>query len=772
MKRYIPLLALLLASLLYPQSKMDINNLVEYGGLLYAPNDNKPYTGSVFSIYENGIEELNGKFRNGLKNGKWTWWNETGYKDSSVIYKNGLKNGHYTIWYDEKIKLVSGRYTNELKEGKWQYWDSSGNLDSLVNYKNGIKHGRWQSFHENGNKKAEGKFAQGYKVGEWQFWEENGRIDITYLLEEAKDIIKDYNFLDYSNKIQKKHEIVGRPSGPERSYSKQQEEDYEYYLKAMLKENRNSSRSVDKKELMESAFSTLERASIINPENPEVWFLLGEVFDELLSLETGDFIDHMLNPNLALTEKSSSYFIKVLELDPYFDISVFDDLGFFVIVDHYSKIIADWCMLAHAYKYQGKADSALYAYKRGYATGGFAAPLMEYGKNMLRTCEQNGVIFTNGDNDTFPLWYLQDVEGFRPDVSVVNLSLLNTDWYIKEMRNSRIKENRFIKISDDDIRNITSGLTRWKTREVTFPINSDQQITWNVKPTFAKQALKVQDMMIMQIINDANWTSPIYFAVTVSSGNRIGLEEYLEMEGLAFRLRPYKTKGINADRMEINLDDYTFATIYNPISQDIRYTRLLQNYRSAYMQLAVHHFMDFQKLQSVNNNEAADIKRAKVEEVLDEMSKNLPESIIYMPNRDLYYQVGRLYYGVGNKKKFQTVLDDLVKRSDNTVRHRVEYAQSYLELENYDASLSILKELYSGYNSIEAKILSGGREQKKVDKKVWNQYRNNYPDIVSHLTINYRKLEMDDAAKDLLTTWLERNPKDKEARKLLEELNK
>ncbi len=72
MKRYILLLALLLASLLCPQSKMDINNLVEYGGLLYAPNDNKPYTGSVFSIYENGIEELNGKFRNGLKNGKWT----------------------------------------------------------------------------------------------------------------------------------------------------------------------------------------------------------------------------------------------------------------------------------------------------------------------------------------------------------------------------------------------------------------------------------------------------------------------------------------------------------------------------------------------------------------------------------------------------------------------------------------------------------------------------------------------------------------------------
>ena len=70
-----------------------------------------------------------------------------------------------------------------------------------------------------------------------------------------------------------------------------------------------------------------------------------------------------------------------------------------------------------------------------------------------------------------------------------------------------------------------------------------------------------------------------------------------------------------------------------------------------------------------------------------------------------------------NNQKFKEVLDELVARQDNTVRHRVEYAQSYLELENYDTSLSILKELYSGYNSIEAKILSVGREQKKVDKK-------------------------------------------------------
>jgi len=605
---------------------MDINNLIDKGGLLYAPNKEKPFSGSVYDLYDSGQKKLNGRYRNGVRNGKWTWWNAAGYKDSTVTYKNGFQ------------------------------------------------HGKFHAFHENGNKKTEGKFDQGYKIGEWQFWDENGFVlEIYPYLQKAKDIIKDYTFLyGLVANVQRIDEIVGPPEGAERSYSQQQEKDYQYYLKTKLRDNKNSSfgyfGSVDKKEMMESAFATLEKASILNPNNPEVWFLMGEVFDELLSLETGGFIKHFLDPNLTLTEKSSSYFIKVLELDPYFDISVFDDLGHFVLVDHYSKIIADWGMLAHAYKYQGKADSALYAYKRGYATGGYSPPLLEYGKNMLRTCEQNGIIFTNGDNDTFPLWYLQDVEGFRPDVSVVNLSLLNTDWYIKEMRDSRTEENRFIKISDNDIKKLTSGLTRWKTRDVTFPLNTEDQITWTVKPTYANVALKINDLMIMQIINDANWTSPIYFAVTVSSGNRIGLEEYLEMEGLAYRLRPYKTKGINANRMERNLEDYTFSTIYNPISQDSRYTRLLQNYRSAYMQLAVHHYMVYQNMKELKNNEATDSARGKVEEILDKMSENVPEDIIYMTSRDLYYSLGRLYFAVGNNDRCMEILLDLLDRNPDDIQ--------------------------------------------------------------------------------------------------------
>ena len=439
----------------------------------------------------------------------------------------------------------------------------------------------------------------------------------------------------------------------------------------------------------------------------------------------------------------------------------------------------------------------------------------DYSYNLLQSCEPNAVLFTNGDNDTFPLWYLQEVEGIRKDVTVANLSLLNTPWYIRQLREIREYETerfipqgksnlQIIKLSDRQIRDLTRGLTPWQKREVTLPVDTKEKITWSVKPTYAGQALKIQDMMIMQIINDSKWASPIYFAVTVSPSNRLGLESYLEMDGLAYRLRPYKTKGINPENMSKHLitdygqeewskpynssewrddegrvwfKDYDPRYLFRHLGNDEVYyneqvIRLLQNYRSAYMQLAVHYFMDFQKLpKDQKEAEKGKLLKAKVMLILDEMNENIPDNTIRMDSKELYYQMGRLYYGVGQGDKLRDVLDNLLLREDISIKDRLDYGQSYLvELDEPEIAKNIYESLYNSFNNTERIVQTRGIESAGLSSKSWRQWQNNYSNIVSHLVIAYQKLEMNTEAETVLTGWLERNPSDRQAKKLLDEL--
>ena len=447
-------------------------------------------------------------------------------------------------------------------------------------------------------------------------------------------------------------------------------------------------------------------------------------------------------------------------------------------------------------------------------SGNYVAWDMSY--NMLQSCEPHGIIFTNGDNDTFPLWYLQEVEGMRKDVTVANLSLLNTPWYIRQLRDSRPKGEGFINLTDDQILGLTSGLTPWKTQKIQIAVEGDPQnvdgyIEWVLKPTFANQALKVQDMMILRIINDAKWKYPIYFAVTVSPTNKIGLDKYLDMEGLTFRLQSHKVDAINPGKMQdylmTELGDSTWSTNFSQSSllqvdsgqnksfwskdyqpgylfrnlgnENVHYNpqiiRLLQNYRSAYMQLAVHYFFDYQRLNRKEDADPEEVEmlRLRVKETLDQMEKNLPERTIAIESKDLYFQIGQIYSEIGEKVRLRHILDNLESRRNLSVQDRIRYGQTYIQdLEDYEKAKKIFKDLYDSYLEIENAVKSSGLKRTGINQKTWNEWQKNYGDIVSTLVLTYQEMNMKSEAELVLTSWLERNPGDINAKKMLEDVQK
>jgi hypothetical protein len=212
--------------------------------------------------------------------------------------------------------------------------------------------------------------------------------------------------------------------------------------------------------------------------------------------------------------------------------------------------------------------------------------------NYLQSCAPNAIIFTNGDNDTFPLWYAQDVEGVRQDIRVVNLSLLNTDWYIDQMKAKAyqsepvpfsLTHDKYVQGTRDyvpyydrqipgyiDIKDVIDFIssdapeTKVKTQSGSelsyFPTKKfrlvvDKQAvlaSGTVRPEDAskivdtmyweldKSYLMKADLMILDLIAHNNWKRPIYFAVTVGNDSYMNLEPFFQLEGLAYRLVPIK----------------------------------------------------------------------------------------------------------------------------------------------------------------------------------------------------------------------------------------
>ena len=361
----------------------------------------------------------------------------------------------------------------------------------------------------------------------------------------------------------------------------------------------------------------------------------------------------------------------------------------------------------------------------------------DFGQNYLMSLQETGnpIIYTNGDNDTFPLWYNQDVEGVRTDARVCNLSYLQTDWYIDQMirpaynspalpiswprldyvsgTNEYVevvpsyKEQvlQFYKDSPEEakaqfgdepfeLKNILKYWVRSKDSENhviptdTLYLTIDKEAVKKSGMLMAsdsipdkmvislqgKRALYKGDLMMLEMIANANWTRPIYVALTVGSDNYMNLGDNFIQEGLVNRITPFTTAAEGAKRFDT---DRTYDLVMNKFKWGGLSTKGLYLDETIMRMCFTHRRLVAQLALQL----AHDGKKDKALKALAKIEKEIPDYNVPMNYMSGAADMAQAYVMCGKKDKALKIYDKLWNNS-------AQYAKWYLSLSDRGFNMS------------------------------------------------------------------------------------